>query len=155
MNLFQEMEVNYKDFIESANDFMDSCREYKNNNEDEILDNIQVLKFFHDKCISEKSIGMMQVYRVDELAKAIEEVLNLIEKLRNQNKKYTELIIKLRNLSSGVVSYEIINGKKYYGPRKNFSKQRLYEQFLKMKLLLKSEYIFLSNEDYLKELEKE
>lgn len=66
----------------------------------------------------------------------------VIEKLRNQNKKYSELIIKLRNLSSGVVSYEIINGKKYYGPRKNFSKQRLYEQFLKMKLLLKSEYIF-------------
>lgn len=79
----------------------------------------------------------------------------VIEKLRTQNKKYSELIIKLRNLSSGVVSYEIINGKKYYGPRKNFSKQRLYEKFLKMKLLLKSEYIFLSNEDYLKELEKE
>lgn len=79
----------------------------------------------------------------------------VIEKLRTQNKKYSELIIKLRNLSSGVVSYEIINGKKYYGPRKNFSKQKLYEQFLKMKLLLKSEYIFLSNEDYLKELEKE
>lgn len=79
----------------------------------------------------------------------------VIEKLRIQNKKYSELIIKLRNLSSGVVSYEIINGKKYYGPRKNFSKQRLYEQFLKMKLLLKSEYIFLSNEDYLKEIEKE
>ena len=35
MNLFQEMEVNYKDFIESANDFIDSCREYINNNEDE------------------------------------------------------------------------------------------------------------------------
>ena len=35
MNLFQEMEVNYKDFIESANDFMDSCREYTNNNEDQ------------------------------------------------------------------------------------------------------------------------
>lgn len=35
MNLFQEMEVNYKDFIESANDFIDSCREYTNNNEDE------------------------------------------------------------------------------------------------------------------------
>lgn len=79
----------------------------------------------------------------------------VIEKLRNQNKKYSELIIKLRNLSSGVVSYDIVNGKKYYGPRKNFSKQRLYEQFLKMKLLLKSEYIFLSNEDYLKEIEKE
>lgn len=35
MNLFQEMEVNYKDFIESANDFMNSCREYTNNKEDE------------------------------------------------------------------------------------------------------------------------
>lgn len=79
----------------------------------------------------------------------------VIEKLRSQNKKYSELIIKLRNLSSGVVSYKIINVKKYFGPRKNFSKQRLYKQFLKMKLLLKSEYIFLSNEDYLKELEKE
>lgn len=35
MDLFKEMEVNYKDFIESANDFMDSCREYTNNNEDQ------------------------------------------------------------------------------------------------------------------------
>lgn len=29
MNLFQEMEVNYKDFIGSANDFMESCKEFK------------------------------------------------------------------------------------------------------------------------------
>ena len=29
MNLFQEMEVNYKDFIESANDFIESCKEFK------------------------------------------------------------------------------------------------------------------------------
>lgn len=31
MNLFQEMEVDYKDFIESANDFMNSCRDFTNN----------------------------------------------------------------------------------------------------------------------------
>lgn len=78
-----------------------------------------------------------------------------IRNLIARNKKYSELIIKLRHLSSGVVSCDKINGKKYYGPRKNFSKQRLYEQFLKMQMLLKSKYIFLSDKDYLKDLEKE
>ena len=37
MNLFQEMEVNYKDFIESANDFMNSCRDFTNNEDQKIL----------------------------------------------------------------------------------------------------------------------
>ena len=37
MNLFQKMEVNYKDFIESVNDFMDSCREYTNNEDEKIF----------------------------------------------------------------------------------------------------------------------
>ena len=55
---------------------------------DEVLDSIQILRFFHDKCNSEKSIGMMQVYRVDELAKAIESILNFIEK---QQKEIEEL----------------------------------------------------------------
>ena len=37
MNLFQEMEVNYKDFIESANDFMNSCRDFTNNEDEKIF----------------------------------------------------------------------------------------------------------------------
>lgn len=111
----------------------------------EINDNLGIVYSYNDLYDLEKA----------ERKKEIKLLRKAIENLIKQNKKYTELIIKLRNLSSGVVSYDIINGKKYYGPRKNFSKQRLYEQFLKMKLLLKSEYIFLSNEDYLKELEKE
>ena len=57
---------------------------------DEVLDNIQILKFFHDKCTSEKSIGMMQVYRVDELAKAIETILNFIEKQQKEIEKLKE-----------------------------------------------------------------
>lgn len=62
---------------------------------DEVLDSIQILKFLHDKCTSEKSIGMMQVYRVDELAKAIETILNFIEK---QQKEIEEL--KARHITT-------------------------------------------------------
>lgn len=78
-----------------------------------------------------------------------------MKKEKEKSKKYEELICQVRNLSSGVVSYDIINGKKYLGPRKNFSKQRLYEQFLNIKLILKGDYIFLSNEEYLHQLIKE
>ena len=70
---------------------------------DEVLDSIQILKFFHDKCTLEKSIGMMQVYRVDELAKAIETILNLIEK---QSKEIEELKEKNRQGKMRIVQLE-------------------------------------------------
>lgn len=57
---------------------------------EEVLDSIQILKFLHDKCNSEKSIGMMQVYRVDELAKAIETILNFIGKQQKEIEKLKE-----------------------------------------------------------------
>lgn len=118
----------------------------------EMNDNLGTVYFYKDLDDLEK---LEKETEIKLLREAIKKQQKEIEELKEDNKKYKELIIKLRNLSSGVVSYEIINGKKYYGPRKNFSKQRLYEQFLQIKLLLKSNYIFLSNEDYLKELEKE
>lgn len=51
MDLFKEMEVNYKDFIESANDFMDSCKGYTNidEDEDEIIKQLISLK---EHCIA-------------------------------------------------------------------------------------------------------
>ena len=58
---------------------------------DEVIDSIQILRFFHDKCTSEKSIGMMQVYRVDELAKAIETILNFIEKQQKEIEELKEI----------------------------------------------------------------
>lgn len=51
MDLFKEMEVNYKDFIESANDFMDSLREYKNIDEDED-ETIKQLISLREHCIA-------------------------------------------------------------------------------------------------------
>ena len=70
---------------------------------DEVLDNIQILKFFHDKCTSEKSIGMMQVYRVDELAKAIETILNFIEK---QQKEIKNLVDENNDILFYICNYE-------------------------------------------------
>ena len=87
MNLFQEMEVNYKDFIESANDFMDSCREYTNNNEDE---NIKQLISLREHCIAMDS----EIFNKD--AKAIDYILRI----------YKENIIKISNRESMVLQKE-------------------------------------------------
>ena len=83
---------------------------------DEVLDSIQILKFFHDKCTSEKSIGMMQVYRVEELAKAIESILNFIEKqqkeieyLKDINKKLEARKYMLNAITGEVTSIPIDN----------------------------------------------
>ena len=49
---------------------------------------IEIIKFLEDKCIQENETGMMSIYRIDELAKAIETILNFIEK---QQKEIEEL----------------------------------------------------------------
>lgn len=89
MNLFQEMEVNYKDFIESANDFMDSCREYKNITEDEdkIIEQLISLR---DHCIAMDS----EIFNKD--AKAIDYILRI----------YKENIVKISNRESMVLQKE-------------------------------------------------
>lgn len=87
MNLFQEMEVNYKDFIESANDFMDSCREYTNINEDE---NIKQLISLREHCIAMDD----SVFRKD--AKAIDYILRI----------YKENIVKISNRESIILEKE-------------------------------------------------
>ena len=87
MNLFQEMEVNYKDFIESANDFMDSCREYTNINEDE---NIKQLISLREHCIAMDD----SVFRKD--AKAIDYIL----------RKYKENIVKISDRESIILDKE-------------------------------------------------
>lgn len=89
MNLFQEMEVNYKDFIESANDFMDSCREYTNNNEDQKIflqfGEITEKKRWKDKIKAkieelEKIIEFEKPTYEDVLKYAIEVLQSLLEK---------------------------------------------------------------------------
>ena len=87
MNLFKEMEVNYKDFIESANDFMDSCREYTNINEDE---NIKQLISLREHCIAMDA----EIFKKD--AKAIDYILRI----------YKENIVKISNRESMVLQKE-------------------------------------------------
>ena len=41
---------------------------------------IEIIKFLQDKCRQENGTGMMPIYRIDDLANAIEILLNLIEK---------------------------------------------------------------------------
>lgn len=79
MNLFQEMENNYKDFIKSANDFIDSCR--KNTNEDEKIflqfGEITEKKRWKDK-IKAKAIEIKNRPVKDEFITASQGKLNTI-----------------------------------------------------------------------------
>lgn len=79
-------------------------------------------------------------------------VLDLIKKQQKEIEELEKIICTVRNLSYGVICYDEINGKKYLSPRKNFTKQELYKNHLKIQLLLKSNFIFLNNEDFIKEL---
>jgi tRNA uridine 5-carbamoylmethylation protein Kti12 len=120
--------------------------------EKKALDNIKSLLLYSKE---HEYFSPFQEQEIDDMnivVNLIEKQSKEIEKLKAKNKKYEEIICRIRNLSSGVVSYDIVNGKKYLGPRKNFSKQRLYEQFLNIEEILKGNYIFLSNEEFLKEL---
>lgn len=87
MNLFQEMEVNYKDFIESANDFMDSCKEYTNISEDEIIK--QLISLRHH-CNSMND----EIFKKD--AKSIDYIL----------RKYNENIVKISERESVILEKE-------------------------------------------------
>lgn len=88
MNLFQEMEVNYKDFIESANDFMDSCREYTNNeDENEIIK--QLISLRHH-CNSMND----EIFKKD--GKAIDYIL----------RNYKENIVKISERESVILEKE-------------------------------------------------
>ena len=117
--------------------------------------NIEIIKSLKERAKEmlkdnyNRKIGDEEVYTI---ICELENFYTAYEKEKEKNKKYEEIICRVRNLSNGVVSYDIVEGKKYLGPRKNFSKQRLYEQFLNIELILKGNYIFLSNEEFLKEL---
>lgn len=89
MNLFQEMEVNYKDFIESANDFMDSCKEYTKitEDEDEIIKQLISLR---EHCIAMDD----SVFRKD--AKAIDYIL----------RNHKENIVKISERESIILDKE-------------------------------------------------
>ena len=87
MDLFKEMEVNYKDFIGSVNDFMDSCREYTNINEDE---NIKQLISLREHCIAMDD----SVFRKD--AKAIDYIL----------RNHKENIVKISERESIILDKE-------------------------------------------------
>lgn len=86
MDLFKEMEVNYKDFIESANDFMNSCKEFTNS-EDE---NIKQLISLREHCIAMDD----SVFRKD--AKAIDYIL----------RNYKENIVKISERESIILDKE-------------------------------------------------
>lgn len=64
---------------------------------------LEIIKFLQDKCIQEKGIGMMTIYRVDEIANAIETALNLIETQQKEIEEKDNLILdmkeKLNNIS--------------------------------------------------------
>lgn len=114
---------------------------------DEVLDNIQILKFFHDKCTSEKSIGMMQVYRVDELAKAIETILNFIEKQQKEIKnlvdenndlhKEINRRIKLKIENEKIVDNEFISKNKIREKikRLDYSRDNTEQRYFKKEVL--------------------
>ena len=77
---------------------------------------IEIIKFLQDKCIIENETGMMSIYRLDDLAKAIEILLNLIEK---QSKEIEELKDKnktLKNLQNDTnrLYIEMIERKNYF-----------------------------------------
>lgn len=87
MNLFQEMEVNYKDFIESANDFMDSCKEYTKISEDEIIKQLISLR---EHCNAMDA----EIFKKD--AKAIDYILRI----------YKENIVKISDRESIILDKE-------------------------------------------------
>ena len=49
---------------------------------------IEIIKFLQDKCRQENGTGMMPIYRIDDLANAIETVLKLVY---NQQKEIEKL----------------------------------------------------------------
>ena len=64
---------------------------------------LEIIKFLQDKCIQENGTGMMSIYRIDDLANAIETVLNLIEK---QSKEIEELKVKNEERLTRLFEYE-------------------------------------------------
>ena len=93
--------------------------------EEEINDNLIMLKYF----LQEEGDENWQDY-----CEAIQGLLDLYEQEKEKNKRLREIICKVRNHSSGVVCYDKINGKEYLSPRKNFTRQQLYKQFLEMQI---------------------
>ena len=89
MDLFQEMEVEYKEFLTSANDFIETCKQYSNYEEDEDEIIKQLISLRHH-C---NSMGD-EIFKKD--AKSIDYIL----------RNYKENIVKICNRESIILEKE-------------------------------------------------
>ena len=75
------------------------------------------------------------------------------EKLRGELEKEKQLIFSIRNEVKDKLVVK--DSDKEYRPCKNLTKQEVYKSFYTINLLLKGNYIFKSNETFIKELLEE
>lgn len=88
MDLFKEMEVEYKKFLASANDFIETCKQYSNYEElEDNIEEIEELSTYREiekfgeldkRCINQNAKDFFD--KINELVKAINEI-------RKENKK--------------------------------------------------------------------
>lgn len=85
-----------------------------------------------------------------ELA-AIDTILIAYNQEKEKNKVLANLIFKLRSITKNKV---LVRENENLSPRKNLTKQEVYESFLQINHLLKGNYVFLEDEKFLEELLK-
>lgn len=82
----------------------------------------------------------------------LEIALNLIDNQQKEIENLKSFICKIRNeLKGNIITFD----GKDYAPAKNLTKQEVYESYVKLITLLKSNYVFKENEDFIKELLEE
>lgn len=117
----------------------------------DILEDFLEYNGFLENSVTKEDIRELQVYMSKNEYKAIQNLISRYKKLEEENKKLKELIGLVRKLSNGVVTYTDYSSD-ILGPRKNYSKQELYRDYKTIQELLKSDYIFLTTENFLQEL---
>lgn len=117
--------------------------------EEEIIDNAEKLTY---EVLVEDNLSNWDEMSPNEKAIIMKDLSDLYNQEKEKNKVLTNLIFKLRN----IVKYKvIIRENDYLRPCKNLTKQEVYESFLEINLLLKGNYAFLENREFLEMLFKE
>lgn len=121
----------------------------------------EVLKFFENKeysftCeVPKKELYEALGIEETDFETEVIRIRTLIDLIYNQQKEIENLksfICKIRNeLKGNIITFD----GKDYAPAKNLTKQEVYESYVKLITLLKSNYVFKENEDFIKELLEE